>query len=323
MRVPPSIVLFFLAPAIAELLSGSSPPSEFFNPFGLLLLSSLYGSGALIMRELKVRWNKSYVSLFILGAAYGIIEEGLMVKSFFDPAWMDLGILGVYGRWLDVNWVWAEWLTVYHAVFSVAIPITLVEVAYVGERNKRWIGNRTFAALAVLLAAVTALGYFALTPYRPPSTHYLLATVVVATLIFAAWKVPARTGKRGVLQPLKPSRLALAGFLSAAGLFMLFMGGPYFVPEPPALMLMGLGVIVAIGNFLKRYTWNEKTLYHKFSLAVGAVAFLIALTPIQEFDPKRIDNPRGMLIVGVATFILLFLLKRKLKASLQEIAAAS
>jgi len=323
MRVPPSLVLFFLAPAIAELLSGSSPPSEFFNPLGLLLLASLYGSGALIMRELKIQWNKGYASLFILGAAYGIIEEGLMVKSFFDPAWMDLGILCIYGRWLDVNWVWAEWLTIYHAVFSIAIPITFVETAYAEERNKRWIGNKTFVSLSLLLAAVTALGYFALTPYRPPSIQYLLAANAVAVLIFVAWKVPARTGKRGRLQPLKPSRLALVGFLAATGLFLLFIIGPYLVPRAPALMLIGAGLVFAIGNFLKRYNWNEKTLYHKFSLAAGAVAFLIALTPIQEFDQKRLDNPRGMLIVGVTALILLLLLKRKLKFSAQKEAAIS
>jgi hypothetical protein len=51
-------MLFFLAPAIAELLLGSSPPSEFFNPFIFLLLASLYGSGAVIVRELKVRWRR-------------------------------------------------------------------------------------------------------------------------------------------------------------------------------------------------------------------------------------------------------------------------
>jgi len=38
-RVPPALVLFFLSPVIAKLLSGSSPPAEFFQPFGLLVLS--------------------------------------------------------------------------------------------------------------------------------------------------------------------------------------------------------------------------------------------------------------------------------------------
>jgi hypothetical protein len=102
-NVPPALVLFFLAPAIGELLSGSSPPLEFFNPISLLFLSSLYGGGAIVVRELKVFWKKDFRAIILLGAAYGILEEGLLVKSFFDPNWVDLGILGVYGRWLDVN----------------------------------------------------------------------------------------------------------------------------------------------------------------------------------------------------------------------------
>lgn len=100
-----AITLLFLSPITAELLSGSAPPVEFFNPFGLMTLVVLYGCGAIILRELKIRWRKGYGVLLVLGAAYGIIEEGLMVKSFFYPYWMDIGILGVYGRWLGVNWV--------------------------------------------------------------------------------------------------------------------------------------------------------------------------------------------------------------------------
>jgi hypothetical protein len=75
--------------------------------------------------------------LLLLGAANGILEEGLMVKSpFFNPNWVDLGILGSFGRWMDVNWVWAETLTVYHAVFSITIPIVLVELAYHERKNE-------------------------------------------------------------------------------------------------------------------------------------------------------------------------------------------
>ncbi len=81
-----TLVLFLLSPAIAELLSGSAPPLEFFNPLGFVILASLYGSGAILARELALRWRKGYLSLLLLGAAYGVIEEGLIVKSFFDPA---------------------------------------------------------------------------------------------------------------------------------------------------------------------------------------------------------------------------------------------
>jgi len=54
-RIPPAFVLFFLAPAIGELLSGSAPPVEFFNPFALVILPALYGSGAVLVREYSLR----------------------------------------------------------------------------------------------------------------------------------------------------------------------------------------------------------------------------------------------------------------------------
>jgi len=313
MKIPPALVLFFLAPAIAELLLGSSPPSEFFNPFILLLLSSLYGSGALVVRELKVRWDKGYVSVFVLGAAYGIVEEGLMVKSFFDPEWMDLGILGVYGRWAEVNWVWAEWLTIYHALFSIAIPTTLVELAYHERRNERWVGNRKLAGLGVLLGAVTAFGFLFLTKYRPPLVQYLLSVMAAVFLVIVAWRVPSRLGRCGILDPWEASRLALIGLLTALTFFLLFMVGPYAVGQPPILMVMGIALVSALFFFLRRYKWGEATLYHKFSLTAGAVAFLIALTPFQELDKSRPDNTQGMLIIGIIALVMLLLLRRKMR----------
>ena len=47
----PVLVLLVLAPAVGELLSGSSPPLQFFNPVSFLLLVGLYGCGALLVRE--------------------------------------------------------------------------------------------------------------------------------------------------------------------------------------------------------------------------------------------------------------------------------
>jgi len=251
--------------------------------------------------------------MFILGSAYGIVEEGLMVKSFFDPGWQDLGILASYGRWLGLNWVWTEWLTIYHAIFSISIPITLVELAYAERRNESWVGNRKLLALVVLLGGVTALGYFGLTDYRPPSLQYLSTAALVVVLILLARRVSPGTGKRGSLPPPKPSRIALAGFLAASTLFLFFMAGPYLISQPIVLMVLGAGMIFLAYASLKRYEWNESTLYRKFALTAGAVSFLIALASLQEFDTSRPDNPQGMLIVGIAALLLLLLLRRKLR----------
>ncbi len=312
MKISPAIVLFFLSPAIAELLSGSAPPAEFFNPFSFILLTSLYGSGALLARELKIRWKKCYVTTFLLGAAYGIIEEGLMVKSFFDPNWMDLGILGVYGRWQGINWVWAEWLTIYHALISIAIPIALVELAYPNERNSRWISDRKFVGLATLLIGVTAFGYLFLTDFYPTLPQYLLFVGTAGSLIVLALKIPSSFGK-GKQQILTPAKLFVFGFLSMLSLFLLFGAGPHIINEPLILLVSGLGLVFFFFQFLKRFNWNNETLYEKFALIAGPLCFLIILTPFQELDKSRVDNIQGMLIVGIIASIILLLLRKNLK----------
>src|SRR5512136_2151527 len=68
----PVLVLLVLSPAIGELLSGSSPPLQFFNPFFFLLLVGLYGCGALLVRETVARRRLNAVGLLLLGAAYGV-----------------------------------------------------------------------------------------------------------------------------------------------------------------------------------------------------------------------------------------------------------
>jgi len=78
------IILFFLSSLSAELLVGNSPPFVFFTPFPFLVWTLLYGCGVLLVRELKTRWNLQW-SVIFLAIAYGIIEEGLATKAFFNP----------------------------------------------------------------------------------------------------------------------------------------------------------------------------------------------------------------------------------------------
>jgi hypothetical protein len=41
----------------------------------------LYGPGALLIRELKDRWRKGWLAVFILAVAYVVAEEGLMLNQ--------------------------------------------------------------------------------------------------------------------------------------------------------------------------------------------------------------------------------------------------
>ena len=82
---PALLTLFFLAPIIPEMLTGSTPPLMFINPTSLLFETGLYGSGAILIRELVRRRGLGWSSIVLLGAAYGILEEGLVMYKLVQP----------------------------------------------------------------------------------------------------------------------------------------------------------------------------------------------------------------------------------------------
>ncbi len=156
----PVLTLLVLAPAVGELLSGSSPPLQFFNPIFFLLLVGLYGCGALLVRETVTRCGLNSTGLLLLGAAYGILEEGLTCKSFFNPHWTDTGFLSIYGRAAGVNWVWTFGLTAYHMVVSITVPIFLTEALFPERATGSWLRSRGWKIAGAALALVVALGFF-------------------------------------------------------------------------------------------------------------------------------------------------------------------
>lgn len=155
----PVLVLLVLSPAIGELLSGSSPPLQFFNPVFFLLLVGLYGCGALLVRETVARRRLNAVGLLLLGAAYGVVEEGLTCKSFFNLHWTDTGFLSVYGRGWGVNWVWTFGLTVYHMVVSIAVPVFLTEALFPLRAREPWLQRRGWVIAGTCLGLVVILGF--------------------------------------------------------------------------------------------------------------------------------------------------------------------
>src|SRR3989475_6942387 len=304
----PLLALILLSPIIAEMLSGSSPPLKGLNPITPLLLTWLYGAGVLLMRETAVRWKTGWPSSLLLGAAYGIIEEGLAVKSFFDPGWMDLGTLAWYGRWLDVNWVWAVWLTIYHAVVSIAIPIFLTEWIWPRIRGQPLTSRRGYITAIGLLAGATVFINLLLTPYRPSVWHFLGA---VAAVVFLAWAAKKYAGALWARLPSRrlprsPRAYALAGFGFLMGSFLLYGGGPSFGVIPIITILEGAAVLVGVVLFVRRTSDDPRWARQRFAFVAGCVGFLIVLSAFLELAGNR-----GMGIAGAAfAFLLVHLYRR-------------
>src|SRR5437773_2321306 len=222
---------------------------------------------------------------------------------------MDLGTRGWCGRWFGVNWVGAVWLTIYHAVVSIAIPIFLVEWIWPRTRGLPLTSRRGYITAIALLAGATVFINILLTPYRPSFWHLLGAAAAVAFLAWAAKKYAgplwARLPARRL--PRSPRVYALAGFGFLMGLFLLYGGGPSFGIIPSITILEGAAVLAAV-MLLVRRTSDDPARWarQRFAFVAGAMGFLIVLAASLE-----IPRWRRMAIVGAAFAILLARLYRK------------
>ena len=318
----PPIVLFFLAPVIGELLSGSAPPSEFFKPQVFVILVFLYGGGALLIREMVRRWGKGWYSILVLGAAYGIIEEGLVVKSFFDPLWQDIGILGYYGRWAGVNWIWSFELTLYHAIISIAIPIFLTELIFPGRRRDNWLPGWLLIIVAVDFAAICIFGNLFLTDYWPGPIEYVIAVVLIAGLVFLAWRLPRCQVPAGNTAVMKPVVFWLLGFFAMLAFIIIFWVLPEFVVLPLVIAVLGFLLILTCFWLVSRFSgkgaaWGD---VHKLALASGPLSIFIIMSPIQEFDTGRTDDTTGMILVGgvILGFLIWLYIKTAKRMEVKE-----
>jgi hypothetical protein len=269
----------------------------------------LYGGGAVICRELKIRWKKGMVSLLLLGAAYAVLEEGLMVASFQNPLWMDLGILGVFGRWIGLNWVWAVELIFYHSIISITVPVLIVELAYIGKEEEPWLSDLWFKIVLGLFLLDVIIGLFlfsSFTGFWPPLPQYLLFMLVTVVYVIIAHKLPSDFGRRGLLKMRRPLYyfvLTTIVAFSCGFTFWILPNVLDFPVAPLGVILIGISLVLGYIRYLISFDWKSAKPLHRFSIAAGSLVPLILSALIQEFDKSRIDDTSGMALVGI-TFII-------------------
>jgi hypothetical protein len=249
----PILCLMLLTPGIPEYLSGSSALAGIVvSPLVFLLFFAanvgMYLPGALLIREARFRWHRGWATVLLLGAAYGILEEGVGLSTLFDPHASVVGGLGLYGHFLGVSWVWAAGVLMVHIVFSISIPLLLMDLALPRWRGRPLVGPRGVrVAFAVLGADIAALFLivrfgigFAMSPWI-----LLGSLVAIAVLVLAARRAPSE-----LLRPRSPgpptarprSFFALGFALFPATLIVEALCGTAGVPAILAMYAVLLGV---------------------------------------------------------------------------------
>lgn len=315
-----ALTLYLLAPITAEVLTGSTPPLSFITLPSLIFLTALYGSGALLARETVRRRGLGWWSVLLLGAAYGVLEEGLVVTSWFNPNWPDLLYLDGYSRALGVNWFWALGLTAFHAVVSIALPITLVEAAFPSLAPLPWLRTRGYRLLMVWLGLASVAGLigfgfvqFRALGYHPPLLGWLLALAIAAALVWLALHPLARLWRHAQGEPTIPPvvnqrgapslpTLRFAGFGFTLLFFAVLWGGPHVFQRPQlGVLALILTLVVAawtVSRWSHRRDWSPR---RRLALLTGVALFFVALAPLTEYgiQPAGKDET-GLTLLAVA-----------------------
>ena len=131
---------------------------------------------------------------------------------------------GEYGRILGTNSVWVTLLISFHCVFSITIPILLVNQMYPDQAGKRWISDKGLKQLGSLFAADVLFGFVFMTNYYPGPLELSIFLVLIVLLFYLAYRPAAPTPSPSRDDCTAPRSFF---FLGAAYSWGLFISGWY------------------------------------------------------------------------------------------------
>lgn len=264
-RFAPVLGLFFLAPWVGEYLLGNVSVRQI---FALPILALLYGSGALLIREVARRTGRGWPTMLLLGAAYGVIEAGLVDQSLFNPSfetWDFLAVTPIPA--LGISAFNAMSFVVGHAIWSIGIPIAIVELLTPSRRTTPWLGKVGLGVTAAfyILGCINVFRFLYRAEGFLASPGQLAGAAAVAVLLIGlAFAVKPRPVVRTNRRVPSPRLLGIGTFLlsSLYSLRSESWGG------------VGLGIVLLTLAALLVAFWSRGEgwgIMHQFALVAGAL----------------------------------------------------
>ena len=126
----------------------------------------MYGGGALLIREFVRHKGRGWPTILCLGAAYAVLEEGLVTQSLFNPDYLKLHahfLVPAHIAWLGIGGWWTMLMLNVHTFWSIGVSIALVEGMFPERVREPWLGKIGHDVVDVLfllgLVANTVIGY--------------------------------------------------------------------------------------------------------------------------------------------------------------------
>lgn len=263
----PVLGLFFLAPFVGEFLLGNIP----ITGMGLgLLLAPLYGSGAILVRELGRRAG-GWPSMFLLAAAYALIEEGPVDQLIWNNSYAGHDYLTgpSYVPLLGTSVEVVQSILALHTIWSICVPIALVETL---ARPGPWLRTRGLVVVGLLFLAGSAFVFFGNyyeERFMAQWWQFAYAGVAIAALVFAAFRVRPRSALPGVAP--SPWLVGVSSLVATSAYWgsVTLIGGDWFEWVGVAIwcVVVVLGVVL-VTRWSRLSGWDQR---HRFALAAGAV----------------------------------------------------
>ena len=322
-QLVPIAVLVFLSPVLTELLAGFLPVS---NIWLLVPEMGVYGFAALLIREVTRRLKRGWGTILLLGIAYAIAEECVILQTSLTPQFFPPASGTNFGWAFGVEWIYLTAMLWYESVYAIVLPIYLTELLFPEQRDELWLERRglTLSTAIFLLACVGVWwlwGHVGVLKYGPgtfqvPVLNVGLALVAIAILVSGTLLFhPSSSGRKADRQVWSPWLAGLMAFVHSLAWFVLialafipaseFPGVTALIPIGIGLAWVGLGLLVV--RFLSRaQDWGDT---HRLALIIGAslasmlggVIVVLNAAPIDQIGKLVVDLAAILLFAGLAS----------------------
>ncbi|WP_163512729.1 hypothetical protein [Fodinicola acaciae] len=270
-RIAPALLLLFLSPLVAEFLLGDIPVTKVAF---LLFFLPMYGCGAILVREIVRRTGRGWPTMLVAALAYGVLEEGIVTMSLFNPHYAGEHLLA-YGLIpaIGMSPVWTIYVLSLHVVWSIGTPIAMAEAVAGDRRTTPWLGKvgvSVVAAFFVVGVVVTTASQLATEKFvAAPGQLIGAAVAFVVLIVLAVFLRPVAASRTG--NAPSPWLVGVAGTAFAL-VFQLFdRYGQAVLPAwltTVAQVLLWAGFLTIAAIWSARGGWDGR---HVLALATGAI----------------------------------------------------